>query len=83
MFDKGIIHDASGLGYTIHAFSDFDIYKAIVDEAGELVLFHDGGWNDSDWNPHVLVGVHGCVQVEVFQVHAHHFGVRCGENTVD
>jgi hypothetical protein len=67
----------------MHAFAAFNENVAVVDEGSELVLFHDAVRDDFDRDSHVLVLVHGSVQVEVLDVDGHEFGVGSGLDAVE
>jgi hypothetical protein len=69
MLDEYIVGELSGLGKTIHAFADFNENEFVMDEVLELVTLHEAGWNDVDGDSHILVLVHG--SVEVFDVDHH------------
>lgn len=81
--NKGIIGDLAGLGKTIHALADFDIYVAVVDERAEVVLVEDGFGDEGNGNHHVLIPVHGGIEVKIFDVHGHELGIGRGEDTVE
>jgi hypothetical protein len=49
MFDESIVSEPTGLGQTVHAFSDFNEDVAVVDEVLELVLLHDASGNYFYW----------------------------------
>jgi hypothetical protein len=82
MLDESIVGELASLGKTVHSFADFNEDVSIVDEGLELVLFHDAGGNYFDWDSHVLVVLHGSVQVEVFDVDRHELCVLGVDRTL-
>jgi hypothetical protein len=81
-FEAGVGNDA-GLREAIHPFADLNQYTIIVDNRGQVILSHDGRRNVPDVNPHVLVPVHGIVEVEILNVKGAESGTRGGNNTVE
>jgi hypothetical protein len=70
------------VGNTVHAFADLDEKVSVADEGLELVLLHDAGANIFKGDSHVLVLLHGSVQVEGFDVDRHKFCIGIGEGSV-
>ena len=83
VLDKAFVCKLSGLQETVHAFADLNEDMFIVDEAGQLVLFHDAIGNGPDGDAHVFVMVHGSVEIEVEDVNAAVGGIISGEGAVD
>lgn len=82
--DKGIIGDSASLGEAIHAFADFNVDKTLfINNGCEIVLVNDWLWDDRDVDTHVFVTCHGIVEVEILDVHAHEFGIRGADDTVE
>jgi hypothetical protein len=77
--DESIISKLAGMGKTVNASADLDENVSVVDEVLKLVLLH-AGRNDFDGDSHVLVLVHG--SVEVFDVD-HHEGIRIEQAAVE
>ena len=72
---EAFVSDEAGVGKTVHAFADFDINVAVVDERVKVVLLHDDFGNLLDGDAHVLVSGHGRTEVKVFEIDGHEFGV--------
>ena len=49
----------------------------------QLVLFIDSFGDLVDWDPHVFVALHWCVQVEVFNIESAESCVWCGDDAVE
>jgi len=64
--------------------ADLHINMTNVDEGMEVVMVHDVGRNDGNWNAHVSIirGLHGVAQIEVFDVTHHAAAAGHGYNTV-
>ena len=70
-----------GEGRTFLAY--FDHHLVVVDEASEVVLFHDVCRNVFHGNPHVLVFLHLSAEVEVLDIYRHVSSARSGEDAVE
>jgi hypothetical protein len=80
--DESIISKLAGMGKTVNASADLDENVSVVDEVLKLVLLHAGMIrNDFDGDSHVLVLVHG--SVEVFDVDHHEFCIRIEQAAVE
>jgi hypothetical protein len=75
-FLKELAGKDAGLGQAVHAFLDLDVEKAVVDK-WEVVLFVDFGRYEGNEHLHILVAIERHVEVEVFEVNAHEFGMGC------
>jgi hypothetical protein len=48
-----------------------------------MPLLHDAGGDNFDRNSHVFVTVYGSVQVKVFDVDRHEFGIGSGQDAIE
>ena len=80
--DEFIVGELASPRETVHTLADFEESMFMVDEGLELVLLHDVGRDDFDMDSHVFVTVHGSVQVKVFDVDRHEFGIGIGQDAV-
>jgi hypothetical protein len=83
VLDKSIVGNEPSLRQAVHALADFNKDGAIVNKGGKLVLLPDTGRNGPDKEVHVLVALHGRVQVVVGNVKAGVGGIRRQEHAVD
>ena len=82
--NKLVVGNAAGLGKAIHAFSDFNVDKAlVVGKFEEVVLVNDGLGNDFERDAHVFIAFHIVVEEEVFDVHSHEPSIGGGDSAVD
>ena len=81
--DEFIIGNAACLWEAIHPFAYFNIDIAIFDKQVEVVVFHDGQWYIGDADAHVFIAFHICVEVEIFEIHAHEACIGCGDGAVE
>jgi hypothetical protein len=79
--DESIVGELASFGNTVHAFTDKKV--SVVYEGFELVLLHDAGRNDFAGDSHMLVLVHGSLQVEVYDVDRHELFIRSGQDAVE
>jgi hypothetical protein len=79
LFKKFVCKNA-GLGETIHAHSDYDIYPALViNEVVEIVFLDNFVGDEIKAKAHILVFLHGNHEVEIREVHSIEFCVG-GQN---
>lgn len=83
VWDELVVGKSSGLWEAIHALANFHIDEVVVDKGLQVVLEHDGSWDLAHMNLHVFIAGHGCIQVEVFDIHGHEFGIGSGDDTVE
>ena len=80
-----IIGNAASLGKAVHTLADFHIDMAFVDETVELVMVHDlcGDGRHGDAHIGIVMRLHGCAEVEIFEVAHHALPIWDGEDTVE
>lgn len=78
------VSNEAGLFESIYAFTNLHVDPYIGSgNILELVLEDDFFGDDTDGEAHVLVVIHGSVQVEVLDVYSHELCVDCGYGAVD
>lgn len=57
----------------------------IVGEFGKIVFEHDGFGSDTYRDAHVCIvfWLHGCFEVEVFEIGGYEFAIEGGDDTVE
>lgn len=65
------------------SFVDFDKHMAIVDKTFQFVLCHNAGWGVFDQNVHVIIAIHGCVEIKIIDVDGHEMGDWGGDKAVE
>jgi hypothetical protein len=55
----------------------------MVDFVHEIEFFNDVLGEEVDFHSEVFVALHGCHQIEIFDVDGHKLGVCCGDYTVE
>jgi hypothetical protein len=68
---------------TVHAFADFKEDASVDDKAGKGIGCNDDVGQEIFWDPHVLLALHGGVEVEVFCICAHEAGAGGRDGAID
>jgi len=78
------VGEESGLREAIHAALNLNIDMAMVDQTVELVMVHDFVREHGHRDVHVgvVLGLHWCAQIKIFEVVHHALGVGSGDDTV-
>ena len=81
-FGEAVISNAASLWKAVHPFADLNVDVVIMDERCKVVLSYDRVGDDVDWDAHVLVLFHGCVEIKVFKVNSHESSIGCGDDAI-
>ena len=82
-FDELVVCNDTSLGEAIHAASNFDVDKTVVDQVVQAILLDDFVRQEVDGEAHVFVSVHGCAEVVVLEVNEDLAGPRGRDSAVD
>jgi hypothetical protein len=81
-FSEAVVSDGAGMWKTVHPFADLNVDVVMMDERCKLVLSHDGVRDDGDRDAHVLILLHGRVEIEVLEVNSNEVSIRCGDHAI-
>ena len=82
-FGEAVISNAASLGKAVHPFADLDVDVVMMDERCKLVFCHDRVGDDGDGDAHVLVLLHGRVEIEILEVGSRETGIGCGDHAIE
>jgi hypothetical protein len=81
-FGEAVISNTASLGKAVHPLADLNVDVVMMDERCKLVLGHDGVGDDGNRDAHVLILLHGHVEIEVLEVDSHKVSIRCGDHAI-
>jgi hypothetical protein len=67
---------------TLYSFSDLHIHVAIVGDFLEVVKFVDFGRDLVDRDSHILISLHGHVEIKTLDIESTEWSSWCGDDTV-
>ena len=83
-FGQEFVGQHACLGKSIHSFLDLNVDPSIFgDNVLKVVLIYDFLRDHADVDAHILVSLHGGVEIEVPHIHGHKLGFVGGEDMVD
>jgi hypothetical protein len=72
------------LGEPVHASSNFTEHvPVVVDLLQEIEFFNDVSGEEGNIHSEVFVALHGCHQIEIFDINGHKFGIFGGDDAVE
>ena len=83
-FFEEFLCNNSCLGGSRHATVHFaELVPIVVDLVKEIEFFNDVLGEEADLHSELFVALHGCHQIEIFDVNGHKLGIFCGDNAVE
>ncbi len=77
-----VIGKDAGLGKAPYGSSHFKVNETVENMCVQVILLNNPLQKECKWDFHVLEPVHGCTEVEVFNIQAHVLGTFSAEYTV-